>query len=606
MIVADANGPAQAGADGEVSGARASKCLVRLVEAEGYRIELDLSTQVLALDIPKDIGMLEWDAAPLDASRPRTTEAPLSPTFDALRPGFVSASILAQKAKQFDDGLYASIDLAAQNGAGDFPGKRALLSTLAAALATPEIDEAAEVVLAGAQLGGIEIDLPSNAQAPVTDRIQEFLSKPLLSKPISFYTWSEDLGRIFQQDRMLQCPMEDPPGVERLVRLIHEEGSARQIYEGYLSLIRRLTNPFPPEYTALDGLLSDLDRGHLKVPDGSVHFFCPPSQAIETELAKKLYGNRPIPDGFSLIDEFIQRIRTGAISLKPSEASGWYDRQTWALEPLILPDKMPEAEYLRFEPRYREQLVELLKGILTLTRETHIKQLEVPRIGAAAPGPEVFVHPELSAEPLATHYLRRAIAYLFVRGVLADVFGQASLAEMHRMTAAGPVSENLADELHGMVSLFLGAYVTVSCEIGMEPDLSGIGDGGFDTESAAQAFRAWAKELGADPDLGVDARCMVPVFYDIQRKRTKVWVFLGWTERPVHISFAKPPGFAIFDDRGNHVPNETLAVRFASTTRRMAYPATAEIYVDEILNRDEFRQLCDAHKTRSEILAALE
>jgi hypothetical protein len=378
MNVADANGPAQAGADGEVSGARASKCLVRLVEAEGYRIELDLSTQVLALDIPKDIGMLEWDAAPLDASRPRTTEAPISPTLEALRPGFVSASILAQKAKQFDDGLYAAVDLAAQNGAGDFPGKRALLSTLATPLATPEIGEAAEVVLAGAQLGGIEVDLSSGAHEPVTDRIQEFLSKPLLSKPISFYTWSDDLGRIFQQDRMLQSPIEDPSGVERLVRLIHEEGSARQIYEGYLSLIRRLTNPFPPEYTTLGGLLSDLDRGHVKVPEESVYFFFPPSQALETELVKKLYKNRPIPDGFSLIDELIKRIRAGEISMEPSEASGWYDHQTWALEPLILPDKMPEAQRLRFQPRYREQLVELLKGILTLTRETHIKQLEVP------------------------------------------------------------------------------------------------------------------------------------------------------------------------------------------------------------------------------------
>ena len=46
---------------------------------------------------------------------------------------FVSASVLAQKAKQFDDGLYAAVDLAAQSGAGKFPGKAEMLGRLARA-----------------------------------------------------------------------------------------------------------------------------------------------------------------------------------------------------------------------------------------------------------------------------------------------------------------------------------------------------------------------------------------------------------------------------------------------------------------------------------------
>ena len=56
--------------------------------------------------------------------------------------------------------------------------------------------------------------------------------------------------------------------------------------------------------------------------------------------------------------------------------SGWYDFQTWALEPLVLPDKMPEASRLRMNDRYRDQLDDLFKSILALTRETHVKQLE--------------------------------------------------------------------------------------------------------------------------------------------------------------------------------------------------------------------------------------
>jgi hypothetical protein len=53
--------------------------------------------------------------------------------------------------------------------------------------------------------------------------------------------------------------------------------------------------------------------------------------------------------------------------------------------PLVIPEKMPEAPRLDLDASYRRQLLELFKGILALTRETHIKQLEIPAVGAAAP-----------------------------------------------------------------------------------------------------------------------------------------------------------------------------------------------------------------------------
>jgi hypothetical protein len=34
--------------------------------------------------------------------------------------------------------------------------------------------------------------------------------------------------------------------------------------------------------------------------------------------------------------------------------------------------------------------------------------------------------------------------------------------------------------------------------------------------------------LGSDRDVSRDARMMVPIFHDEQRKKTKVWAFLGW------------------------------------------------------------------------------
>src|SRR5947208_11998463 len=94
--------------------------VIREVHADGWRVRLDLGRQVLSLEIPRD-------------------EDPRVPLIRTLPPGDggpVSAAMLLLKAKQFDDGLYASVDLAAQKGAGHFRGKDALLRSLADTLSS--------------------------------------------------------------------------------------------------------------------------------------------------------------------------------------------------------------------------------------------------------------------------------------------------------------------------------------------------------------------------------------------------------------------------------------------------------------------------------------
>ena len=64
------------------------------------------------------------------------------------------------------------------------------------------------------------------------------------------------------------------------------------------------------------------------------------------------------------MEELMARIRSGGIDLTPTADSGWNDYQTWALEPLVNPDKTPEAVHLKLEETYQKQLLELFKGIL--------------------------------------------------------------------------------------------------------------------------------------------------------------------------------------------------------------------------------------------------
>jgi hypothetical protein len=572
----------------------------RTVTSNGFKVELDLSTQVLEIQALLD----RESGSSLDVKR-GPIEAPLSATLGTIdSTGLVSASVLAQKAKIFDDGLCAAVEVATQEGAGRHTGKAGLLASLGGALAGADPSDAGcaqELLLGAARLGHVAITgVPRTVEVRVQSAIEAFLANEVRSKPIGFYTWSRQLGGIFQQDRMLQGEI-DAGGIKAVASALRADPSARATYEGHLRFVSRLTNPFAePD---LRRFLEACDQGNVDAVEEGTRFF-PPSVAHETEIIKKLFGTQPIPVSFVLVDEMIRRIRSRELDLEPRAESGWYDYQTWALEALVIPERMPEGERLELDKEYRKLLLELFKGLLTLTRETHIKQLEITLCGAAGRRKEVYIDiaPALSAEPLVTFYLRRALGYRYVRGVLEDTFGPGQLERLHRLTQVGPAPTCLAEELAGIETLFLGAHVSVSRELGLAPDTASGSDAS--ATEAADRFAAWARNLNSDSDLSLDLRAMVPVFYDVERCKPKVWAFLGWSHRPITVSFARPPQATILDRRGRR-PRDHPKIRWGGLYADLPYPVTAELYVDRILDRDEFRRLCDACGTRSEIMRRL-
>ena len=297
---------------------------------------------------------------------------------------------------------------------------------------------------------------------------------------------------------------------------------------------------------------------------------------------ERLYHDRHIPDDFSLADDMVKRIRDGSLKLNPTDASGWYDFQTWALEALVVPDRMAENVRLRMNDRYREQLDELFKSILSLTREVHVKQLHIADAASARSDWPLVVHigPELTVEPTRTYYQRRAQGYAFVRRAL-DFVGP--LHTMRRMTPAGPVTRSLDEEIEEMGALFHGAEAVAGSELGLEAA----------TAPEAGQFREWAKA----PDITGDTRMTVPVFFDRGRGKTKVWTILGWATRLLIVSFATPPTA--------HIVMGRPQIRFTRTVRQIAYPVFAEAYVTRLLDRDQFRAHRDRYKTRTQILQHL-
>ena len=579
--------------------AQTANSKIRIIRHQGLEITLDLSTQVLGLDISED-KYIDWGKSE------GQVEAELFPTIKSIKEisrDFVSASIFVAKAKQFDDGFYAAVEYLCQEGTEGCIGKRELLQRLAKALKKiakeKDIDEKSlrycrSFINAAANLGGQQIVETKEIQMQAGEIKSDFLSNQLRSKPIGFYIWTEDLSKIFQQDRLLQENLDSDKKIILLARGLLEDKNTMTAYQTYLSLVKKLTNPFPPEYC-------DLSQPHNIQKEKKYSFF-PPSQAHETELIKRLYGNRPIPDGFSLIDALVQKIQGREIDLTPKKESGWYDYQVYSLEPFVNHELMPEAKKLYFSDAYKKELIDLFKASIALTRETHIKQLEIPIVGAAMPPPTIKIYPELSIEPIATYYLRRAESYRFVRELLESTFGHIALKNKHRLTASAGVLKSLWEELLDMESLFYGAYQVVAEEIGMDTDLKLQERSKQLKEADKKLAREWIRTFFDDIDVGTDNRMMVPVFYDILRKKTKVWVVLGYSVKPLSISFKQEPKVTITNTEGKKAEAN---LEFKSTQKSLIYPVSAEIYVNKLLNRDEFRALCDKYKTQSAILNAL-
>jgi hypothetical protein len=108
----------------------------------------------------------------------------------------------------------------------------------------------------------------------------------------------------------------------------------------------------------------------------------------------------------------------------------------------------------------------------------------------------------------------------------------------------------------------------------------------------------------ADRLKAVLQRGIVPPDRDPARGRTKVWVFLGWAQRPLRVEFAKVPTAEVFKD-GQEVEGKGVVRNFVAQTATLAYPVTAEIDVNELLDRDEFRAHCDRYRIRRVILEKL-
>ncbi len=550
--------------------------------------EINLSAAVHALDVPilypdGDRELLTLRPSYADAAA-RDLGAPILP----------SGNMLDGKAKQFDDGLYAAIELASFQGgdAGPFgDGTIGFLRRLKGAIAadspaTPFL--AAGLVLAG-EASGAE---PAGARRRW---IADFEADETRSKPIGFYTWTPDLEAIYRTRKFFQQPLagDDLAIARDLAEVIRADPGLMKDYERIVALGSGMTNP--PELASMVAWKEGDEAAAL----------LPPASSREGTLFQGLFA-LGVPEGANLMNEFIRQIRSGSVDLKPKAGAGWYDHQVYALETLLLPERGAEDERLLKTRAYKARLVEAFKALMTKRRETHAGDFPLPASEAGPPPqePPLEVEPRLRVEPLPTFYLRTARSYDFLAGFLESAVGVETLKGLHGRREDGEQSSDLATELAAMRDLFYGLYF-LSCEdIGQMPE--SLADEPADRDRCTKAASEWLAVVWDDPDLRRDTRVSVPIFLDRERGVTRVWATLGVRLARLNVGFARPPSVrkAGSDEPWAEVPAGALR------TRQYLIPTDefAEIRLQgrRVLDRDELRAACDKLGTKEAIVAGLE
>ncbi|WP_342376080.1 hypothetical protein NVS55_33110 [Myxococcus stipitatus] len=563
-------------------------------------VEVDLSSQVLELEVDDEVTFWSVRGRP-DLKRARTqtvndgapvaidVKAPIEPYLYPTPPcspslgNWTPSLAFSLKAKAFDDGCLAAVELLVQEGTPRLAGKRGLVEDVRKVLrgrwsasASKDLGWALAFLQAALSMSD-EVEESDAGVTRLAKKLRkDFQGNPTHSKPLGFYSWSPALRSVFLQDRFLQTDL--PANIAELLhQALAEEPSRLSDYQRHLSLMARLTNPLvkPAVHEA-----------------GDSRCFLPPSDSHEGRIVKSLFATKPPPEGFQLVHELIQRIRDGRLDTTPGPHSGVYDHQLHALAPLLFPERTPEAERLVLGLKYRTELEAQFRALFALTRETHSKQLEPLYAG----GSPLIVSPRLTLEPLAEHYRRRAETYRLLRQLLAEFLGAPTLTLAHRLKPKGTHEESLWDELVWMEQLFRGAHAIARNELGFGP----VSEADL---SAARLTRRWMRTYHEDPDVVSDPRCVVPLFFDAERRQTQALAVMGFLSTPVKARFLRKPKVTVHGPPPS--PPWTTTPRFETCTFNTLCLVTEEVYVDTVPDRDEFRALCDQHYTRDAIVKAL-
>ena len=486
------------------------------------------------------------------------------------------------------------------------------------------------------------MEVPGALSDAVEETINQFLGTPLFSEPMGFYNWSTDLQDIFRQDRFFQsylddsglAPVVEDTGFGKFVAItvaIQNDPELASAYDTIMGLYEVLTNPYAHysprglvDYVSGSESLNDVgavldafaaEHKDLGSPCGPRFALFPSSKSKETVMYEALYCNASPPPGVTIIDLFIDRIRSGAIDLTPDSDSGWYDYQTYALETLLVPENGPESDHLMLTAAYKKKLIDTFKSILTQNRETHVKQIDIAIGMGAAAEPvvvKVDLYPKFPVEPFPTFYLRTARAYRFLIAALEAGLGEDFLSLTGRLRDDGSMDETpLPQAIRDKARLLYGLYLLTADSLGMERALLEDELLEFPEMDSIAVAMAWLEDWSTDEDMLSDPRVIVPVALDAASGRAIYWAIIGVRAlkaraaffagyEPEVLSLTPAPDSAVDECKfGSFVPAEYWLL----TEKQVEVRIPAGVVPP---SRDDLRALCDELETEEAIVEALE
>jgi hypothetical protein len=594
------------------------------------KVTLNKSASITKLDLPP---YPDGDAAFESALCPGYAQAVAAL---GTRPVLPSMELLQASLKPFDDGLYAAVELAAEDGSsGSKVSKGAMMkAVLAQLVATASGGAASEQALArsgaahlaaAVKLAGEVPNAPSSVLADADARIAQFDAESLYSRPMGFYTWSAELSRIFRRDRFLQSSVVEL-GFGEAAAIAHAFDGAGVLadYQRTLDLYAGLTDRYywrpltdltaaasaPGAFDDVAGMQASYQKAHpeVRLPHADACSarlaLLPPSESPDARQFRTMFCATPPPSGTNLLDVLVNLIRSGQLDLTPDAKSGWLARQLWALETLLVPESAPEKDNLFLTAAYKKKLINTFQTIYTENRETHAKQTQMETSDVVSmPAVPIDLYPNLPIEPFPSYYLRTARAYRFVLALLTTVMGQDFLAQAHRLKEDGTqAAPSVGDELAAVILRAYGFYALAADSIGSAPTLATGEDDGIDLDAARKAARAWLASWATDADLARDPRVITPILEDRNAGVTHYWAMVGVRAIPMRAEFI-----------AGHEP-QVIAMEWCSLGKFV--PRTAYLLIGKTLDvaipsgkppptRAEFRALCDQKGSADAIAAAL-
>ena len=197
---------------------------------------------------------------------------------------------------------------------------------------------------------------------------------------------------------------------------------------------------------------------------------------------------------------------------------------------------------------YKKRMLEAFQALITKRRETHARALEAKSAEAPWTPPRVQIKPRLRVEPCPSFYLRTARSYDFLLNFLTAAVGEEGLASLHGLKDGGERSKTLLEELHWMREFFYGLHLLSAEDIGMAPALRS--DEPVDRAACEARATQWLANYRDDLDLRLDTRVSVPIYFDVPRRRTRLWATIGVRLAKLHVSYARPPRIRPLNQQG--------------------------------------------------------